>query len=194
MHDHIVPLFQLLEAGPFVEEAFRIETTYRLSERWNQRESGCLLGEVVGPLMNHQVTYLLETAISRLIDNLPHVPGPKDFYVHHVIHHLYRTYTHRFLRSELQRDAKLEALLTRLAERNLSHRHNFEFASMPPAQWELMVDLGQVLLEREFPVGLKSGPLQNIACRDYGQPHTWLGDLWQKLQEDTAAEALLVAV
>jgi hypothetical protein len=194
MNDHIVPLFQLLEAGPFVEEAVRIDTTYRFSERWNQRESGCLLGDTVGPLMSHQVTYLLETAISRLIDNLPHVPGPQDFYVHHVIHHLYRAYTHRFLRGELQRDAKIEALLTRLAERNLWHRHNFEFASMPPEQWELMVDLGQVLLEREFPIGSKPGPLQNVGFRDYSEPHHWLGDVWQKLQEDTEAEGLLVTI
>lgn len=194
MNDHIVPLFQLLEAGPFVEEALRIDTTYRLSERWNQRESGCLLGDSVGPLMNHQVTYLLETAVSRMIDNLPHVPGPQDFYVHHVIHHLYRSYADRFLRSELQRDGKLEALLRRLVERNLRHRHNFEFAAIPLAQWALMVDLGQVLLEREFPIGSKSGSLQNIAYRNYDEPYTWLEDLWQKLQEDTAAEALLVTV
>jgi hypothetical protein len=193
MNDHVVPLFQLLEAGLFVEEAVRIDTTYRLSKRWDQRESDLLLGEAVGPLMNYEVTHLLESAVSRLIDNLPYVPGPQDFYVHQVIHHLYRAYTHSFLRGELQRDIKLEALLGRLVERNLWHRHNLEFASMSPAQWELMVDLGQVLLEREFPIGSRPGPLQNITYRDYGQPHSWLGDIWEKLQEDTVAEALPVA-
>jgi hypothetical protein len=194
MNDHIVPLFQLLEAGPFVEEAVRIATAYRLSERWNQRESGCLLGDAVGPLMNYQVIHLLETAVSRMIDNLPHVPESQDFFVHHAIRHLYRTYTHRFLQGELQQDVKLEALLRQLVERNLWHRHHFEFASMPPAQWELMVDLGQVLLEREFPIGSKPGPLQNVAFRDYSQPHHWLGDVWLKLQEETEAEGLLIAV
>lgn len=98
MNDHVVPLFQIFEAGLFVEEAVRIDTTYRLSERWDQRESGLLLGEAVGPLMNYEVSYLLEAAVSRMIDNLPHVPGPQDFYVHQVIHHLYRAYSHRFLR------------------------------------------------------------------------------------------------
>ncbi len=194
MNDYVIPLFRHLEASAIVEEAIRIQTAYHLPERWNQRESGCLLGDAVGPLMNHQVIYLLETAVSRMVDNLPHVPEPNDFYVHYAIHHLYRAYTHRFLQGDLQQDVKLEALLTRLVERNLWRRHNFEFASMPLEQWELMIDLGQVLLEREFPIGLRLGPLQNVAFRDYSEPHNWLEDVWQKLQEDAEAEALLVAV
>jgi hypothetical protein len=193
MNEHVIPLFHPLEASAIVEEAIRIQTAYRLPERWNQREPGCLLGDAVGPLMNYQIIHLLETAVSRMIDNLPREPDPQDFYVHHTIHHLYQAYTHRFLQGELQRDPKLEALLTRLVERNLWHRHILEFVSMAPEQWTLLADLGQVLLEREFPIGLRSRTLQNVAFRDYSGSHNWLEDVWQKLQEDFAAEAPLVA-
>jgi hypothetical protein len=81
-----------------------------------------------------------------------------------------------------QRGDNLDALLARWFDRNLPHRQGLALATLSTGHWLLMIDVGQRLLEREFPTGLKQGPLQNVPFIDYTAANNWLWYLWQKLK------------
>lgn len=187
MNTCTVPLFDCLEAGPIIAEAIRLRDTYHLHQRPNVRESFSILEAGMGPLVNYEVLFLLDEAVSRMVDNLRHEPSPQDYYVHGTIHHLYHRYTRRFLENsfvEPRQDVMLEALIRRLINRNLSHTHEFNFEQMQVQQWTLLIDMGEVLLAQEFPADARQCSLKNIPGRDYADPDTWLDEIWNKLKCD----------
>ena len=180
----------LIEAGVIIEEAIRLVDCYNLTENLVQPESRCVLGNGIGPMLNYQAIYLLNMATKRMLGDIPEDRGAGDFYIHATIHQLYWGYTRRLLDCDAgllpRRDAQLEALLRRLVARNLDHAHNLNFATMPGDQWALLIDVGAILLQREFPTGPR--PF-NAVLETEGWPDTqaeWLHGLWLQLQQETA--------
>ena len=193
MNDKFVESWSLIEAGPIIEEALRLRDLHCLGEQPDERKSFCVLGLGIGPLVNHQVTYLLNRAVERMLGSVTDETGGEDFYIHATIHQLYCGYTRRFLErsfmSQPQRDAKLEGMLQRLVSRNLEHAHHLDFATMSSDQWSFSVDVGLILLQREFPTGSRPESCFLEPGHRRLDHDEWLGAVAFQMQQELAAVA-----
>ena len=181
---------RLIEAGPIIGEALRLRDVHCLQERPDERESFCVLGLGIGPLVNSQVLQLLDLAVQRTLGWGSAETRAGDFYIHATIHQLYRGYTRRFMERSFefqpQRDTQLEALLRRLVARNLDHAHQLDFADMSSAQWTLLTDMGLILLQREFPTGSRPASFSPPPDRRLLDHNAALDEVAFQLREELA--------
>ena len=148
-----------------------------------------MLGRGMGPMKNSQIMFLLESAVSRVLNNLPCQVSPLDGYINGTIQYLYWRYTETCLERSFvnpYRNYMLEALLHRLFNEHLDHIHNldFEAVSTDMNRWTLLADVGAILLEREFPVGSKLAPLDELLnIANCINPGDFLCQKWNDLQD-----------
>lgn len=139
-------------------------------------------------MKNSQILFLLEAAVSRVMNNLPNASIPLDGNINATIQYLYWSYTKDCLdRSFINpyRDDLLEALLLRLFNEHLDHSHKLDFEAVATDmnQWTLLADVGAILLDREFPMGDQIWPREDQGILDPPCKGDYLRQTWEELQE-----------
>ena len=178
--------FSAVESGIFIEAALHLQTIYRLDERLDLTEPFSILWPGMGPMKNSQILFLLEAAVSRVMNNLPNASIPLDDYINGTVQYLYWKYTKDCLERSFgdpYRDDMFEALLLRLFNEHLDHSHKLDFEAADANQWTLLADVGVILLDREFPMGDQIWPRKDQGIFDPPCKGDYLRQTWEKLQD-----------
>jgi hypothetical protein len=180
----VEPLFNLLEAGLFIDHANTLIDRYHLRARWDKQEGDLLLGRKLGPLPNRQVLCLMSAAVSRLVGNLPYVPSDQDFSIHRTLLALYRGFCQSFLRNFPDQPEEhalfLRSFLDRAADLARRRAVTSQCLSQHHGDWVFVVDVGESLLKKLFPIMPRAGHINLPPFSGYESD--WLEDVARQLR------------
>ena len=159
------------EAGLFVLEADFLLRRYILRDRSDEDDNYFLLGGDLGLMTNCEVIDLMTQSISRMIIAKPHSSRIDNYWERETLIKLYNSYACRFLANltEAPKHPSLVLcwLIDWLVDKHAARTLRLCYSDLSYADWALIVNLGAMLLQKEFPPVAKGRRLK-IAAHEKG--------------------------